>query len=58
VITDGLALLSYSAGTGLPNRGRLYAATLVILAAGFSGAAQALGAGHGAQPVRQRADRA
>jgi hypothetical protein len=42
VITDGLALLAYSAGTRLSTRGRRYAATLVILAAGLSGAAQAV----------------
>lgn len=41
-ITDGLALLSYNAGTRLPNRGRRYAAILMILSAGLSGAAQAI----------------
>jgi hypothetical protein len=42
LITDGLALVAYAATARLTDRGRRYAASIVILAAGLSGLAQAL----------------
>ena len=42
VITDGLALVAYAATARLHDRGRRYAATIVVLAAGLSGVAQAV----------------
>lgn len=42
VITDGLALVAYAATTRLVDRARRYAATIVVLAAGLSGIAQAV----------------
>jgi hypothetical protein len=42
LITDGLALVAYAATARLPGTGRRYAATIVILAAGLSGLAQAV----------------
>jgi hypothetical protein len=42
LITDGLALVAYAATARLHNTGRRYAATIVILAAGLSGLAQAV----------------
>jgi hypothetical protein len=41
LITDGLALVAYAATARLHHGGRRYAATIVILAAGLSGLAQA-----------------
>jgi hypothetical protein len=41
VITDGLALVAYAATTRLTGPGRRYAWTVVVLAAGLSGLAQA-----------------
>jgi hypothetical protein len=42
LITDGLALVAYSATTRLQHGGRRYAAGIVVLAAGLSGLAQAV----------------
>jgi hypothetical protein len=42
VITDGLALVAYAATARLHSGGRRYAATIVVLAAGLSGLAQAV----------------
>ena len=42
VMTDGLALVAYSATNRLTDAGRRYAWSVVILAAGLSGAAQAV----------------
>jgi hypothetical protein len=42
LITDGLALVAYAATARLHSTGRRYAATIVILAAGLSGLAQAV----------------
>jgi hypothetical protein len=42
VITDGLALVAYAATNRLHAGGRRYAATIVVLAAGLSGLAQAV----------------
>jgi hypothetical protein len=42
LITDGLALVAYAATVRLTDRGRRYAASIVILAAGLSGLAQAV----------------
>lgn len=42
VMTDGLALVAYSATNRLTDRGRRYAWSVVVLAAGLSGAAQAV----------------
>ena len=42
VITDGLALVAYAATSRLTDGGRRYAATIVVLAAGLSGLAQAV----------------
>src|SRR6266496_3295965 len=42
LITDGLALVAYAATARLADTGRRYAATIVILAAGLSGLAQAV----------------
>jgi hypothetical protein len=42
LITDGLALVAYAATARLHGTGRRYAATIVILAAGLSGLAQAV----------------
>ncbi len=42
VITDGLALVAYAATSRLQDGGRRYAATIVVLAAGLSGLAQAV----------------
>jgi hypothetical protein len=42
LITDGLALVAYAATARLHPTGRRYAATIVILAAGLSGLAQAV----------------
>jgi hypothetical protein len=42
LITDGLALVAYAATGRLHSTGRRYAATIVILAAGLSGLAQAV----------------
>ena len=41
LITDGLALVAYAATSRLAHGGRGYAATIVVLAAGLSGLAQA-----------------
>lgn len=41
LITDGLALVAYAATTQLVGPGRRYAWTVVVLAAGLSGLAQA-----------------
>jgi hypothetical protein len=41
LITDGLALVAYAATARLEHRGHGYAATIVVLAAGLSGLAQA-----------------
>jgi hypothetical protein len=41
LITDGLALVAYAATSRLAHGGRRYAATIVVLAAGLSGLAQA-----------------
>jgi hypothetical protein len=41
LITDGLALVAYAATARLHHHGRGYAATIVVLAAGLSGLAQA-----------------
>lgn len=41
LITDGLALVAYAATTRLDHRGRRYAWTVVVVAAGLSGLAQA-----------------
>src|SRR5882757_11102473 len=50
LITDGLALVAYAATARLHERGRRYAAAIVVLAAGLSGLAQAVylagGLGH------------
>jgi hypothetical protein len=50
VITDGLALVAYAATARLHERGRRYAAVIVVLAASLSGLAQAVylagGLGH------------
>ena len=50
VITDGLALVAYAATARLQERGRRYAAVIVVLAASLSGLAQAVylagGLGH------------
>ena len=42
LITDGLALVAYAATTRLHHGARSYAATIVVLAAGLSGLAQAV----------------
>jgi hypothetical protein len=42
LITDGLALVAYAATSRLVDGGRRYAATIVVLAAGLSGLAQAV----------------
>jgi hypothetical protein len=42
LITDGLALVAYAATARLHDRGRRYAAGIVVLAAGLSGLAQAV----------------
>ncbi len=42
VITDGLALVAYASTARLHDRGRRYAAVMVVLAAGLSGLAQAV----------------
>jgi hypothetical protein len=42
LITDGLALVAYAATARLYHRGRRYAASIVVLAAGLSGLAQAI----------------
>jgi hypothetical protein len=42
LMTDGLALVGYAATAHLTDRGRRYAASIVILAAGLSGLAQAV----------------
>jgi hypothetical protein len=42
LITDGLALVAYAASSRLDDGGRRYAATIVVLAASLSGAAQAV----------------
>jgi hypothetical protein len=42
LITDGLAIVAYAATSRLPRRGRRYAWSVVILAAGLSGLAQAV----------------
>ncbi len=59
LITDGLALVAYAATARLHSTGRRYAATIVVLAAGLSGLAQAvyLAGGittHAAAPVGLR----
>src|SRR6266540_3179120 len=59
LITDGLALVAYAATARLHSAGRRYAATIVILATGLSGLAQAvyLAGGitsHAAAPVGLR----
>jgi hypothetical protein len=41
LITDGLALVAYATTARLANRGRRYAATVVVIAAGLSGLTQA-----------------
>ena len=58
LITDGLAIVAYAATARLDVRGRRYAWSVVILAAGLSGVAQAVflaggigTSGNGAQPV-------
>jgi hypothetical protein len=53
LITDGLALVAYAATARLADAGRRYAWTVVVLAAGLSGLAQAayLAGGIGAAPV-------
>lgn len=56
VITDGLALVAYAATPRLDGRGRRYAWTVVVLAAGLSGIAQAAylagASGHAPTPLR------
>ena len=59
LITDGLALVAYAATARLHDGGRRYAASIVVLAAGLSGLAQAVylagGLGHtGPAPVGLR----
>lgn len=53
LITDGLALVAYAATARLPDAGRRYAWTVVVLAAGLSGLAQAayLAGGVGTAPA-------
>lgn len=57
LLTDGLALVAYTATTRLTGRGRSYAWTIVVLAAGLSGLAQAtyLAGGVHTTPVWLRA---
>lgn len=56
VITDGLALVAYAATPRLAGNGRRYAWTVVVLAAGLSGIAQAAylagASGHASTPLR------
>ncbi len=56
LITDGLALVAYAATARLADAGRRYAWTVVVLAAGLSGLAQAayLAGGIGAAPTLLR----
>lgn len=56
LITDGLALVAYATTTRLAGRGRRYAWTVVVLAAGLSGLAQAsyLAGGIGTTPAALR----
>jgi len=56
VITDGLALVAYTATNRLPGSGRRYAWAVVVLAAGLSGLAQAsyLAGGVGTAPAGLR----
>jgi hypothetical protein len=56
LITDGLALVAYAATARLTARGRGYAWTVVVLAAGLSGLAQAsyLAGGVATAPVELR----
>jgi hypothetical protein len=56
LITDGLALVAYATTARLANRGRRYAATVVVIAAGLSGLTQAsyLAGGVASAPVGLR----